>query len=84
VLLIINDKRLDILDEANICTVSFCTEPDLLNQWRGYTGSGTGYAIGFYSRGLKEIARDNACLLGKCIYEKATQEQIISDSLTTL
>ena len=28
-------EYLDNLAGANICTVSFCADPDLLNQWRG-------------------------------------------------
>jgi hypothetical protein len=71
--------HLDALSAANICSVSFCTDPDLLSQWRGYAGLGVGYAIGFHSNGLREIAQNNACRLGRCIYDQASQEQIISE-----
>jgi hypothetical protein len=71
--------HLDAISAANICSVSFCADPDLLSQWRGYAGLGMGYAIGFYSNGLLEIAQNNACCLGRCIYEQASQEQIINE-----
>jgi hypothetical protein len=71
--------HLDAIGAANICAVSFCTDPDLLSQWRGYAGLGMGYAIGFYSKGLSEIADKNSCRLGRCIYEQASQKQIINE-----
>jgi hypothetical protein len=72
-------NHLDAISPANICSVSFCTDPDLLSQWRGYTGLGVGYAIGFDPNGLREITQNNACSLGRCIYEKSLQEQIINE-----
>jgi hypothetical protein len=72
-------NHLDAISSANICSVSFCTDPDLLSQWRGYAGFSVGYAIGFDPNGLKEIAQNNACSLGRCIYEKSLQEQIINE-----
>jgi hypothetical protein len=71
--------HLDAVSTANICAVSFCTDPDLLSQWRGYAGGSVGYAIGFEPRGLSEIAQNNACRLGRCIYEQELQEQIINE-----
>ena len=78
-LLRLMSAHLDAISAANICSVSFCTDPDLLSQWRGYAGLGMGYAIGFYSNGLLEIAQNNACRLGRCSYEQASQEQIINE-----
>jgi Protein of unknown function (DUF2971) len=71
--------HLDAIGSANICSVSFCVDPDLLSQWRGYAGVGLGYAIGFEPNGLREIAQNNTCLLGRCIYEEALQEQIVNE-----
>jgi hypothetical protein len=28
------------ISHVNICSMSFCRNPDLLSQWRGYSGSG--------------------------------------------
>jgi hypothetical protein len=72
-------NHLDFISPVNICSVSFCTDPDLLSQWRGYAGLGMGYAVGFYSNGLFEMAQNNTCHLARCIYEQAAQEQIINE-----
>jgi Protein of unknown function (DUF2971) len=69
----------DTISAANICSVSFCTDSDLLSQWRGYAGLSVGYSIGFYTEGIVEIAQNNACRLARCIYEKTFQEQIINE-----
>lgn len=34
-------------DTYNTYNISFCGDGDLLSQWRGYGGFGTGYAVGF-------------------------------------
>jgi hypothetical protein len=72
-------EHLDAISAANICAVSFCTDPDLLSQWRGYASLGMGYAIGFHSNGLSEIAQNNACRLGPCLYARVFQERIINE-----
>jgi len=71
--------RLDGIANINICSVSFCRNPDLLSQWRGYSRSGSGYAIGFYSGALLETAKKHGCRLGRCIYDEETQIHIIDE-----
>jgi hypothetical protein len=71
--------NLDSISHTNICSVSFCRNPDLLSQWRGYSGSGGGYAIGFCSTALIEVADNNDCRLGRCIYDETTQITIIDE-----
>lgn len=63
----------------NIFSVSFCRYPDLLSQWRGYSGSGGGYTIGFCLSALMETARNHDCRLGRCIYDEVTQIGIIDE-----
>jgi hypothetical protein len=62
---------------VNICSVSFCRSHDLLSQWRGYSGGGVGYAIGFSSDAL--LAIGDGCRLRHCIYEKSDQIRIINE-----
>jgi hypothetical protein len=69
-------RRLDAIQYVNICASSFCCDRDLLSQWRGYSGSGAGYAIGFSSAGLSAVP---GCRLGPCIYEPSDQAQIINE-----
>jgi hypothetical protein len=41
-----------------VFTTSFSAEPDLLSQWRAYTGDGAGFAIGFVSATLSGLELD--------------------------
>lgn len=65
---------LSILDEidswqrVNICLVSFCTDGDLLSQWRGYGVSGSAYAIGFDLEKLVQSIRPHSFELHRCQY----------------
>jgi hypothetical protein len=72
-------NNLDHILYINICCVSFCRHPDLLSQWRGYSGLGGGYAIGFCLDAVMETARNHDCSLGRCIYDNATQISIIDE-----
>jgi hypothetical protein len=58
-------EALDNIPHVNVCSVSFCSDADLLSQWRGYSSSGVGYAIGFHSTALVEMARGHDCRLGR-------------------
>ncbi|HEX5325173.1 MAG TPA: DUF2971 domain-containing protein [Acetobacteraceae bacterium] len=59
----------------------FCSDPDLLSQWRGYSGANYGYAIGFRSSAIKKIIEnlsgDQNVAIGKCIYDAAIQLDIV-------
>jgi hypothetical protein len=63
---------------ANICSVSFCGNPDLLSQWRGYSGADCGFALGFRTLPLTRIAWRDGARLGHCIYEKQEQTSVVS------
>jgi len=72
---------LDIGD-INIFAVCFCEEGDLLSQWRGYAGGRQGYALGFDSDALIQIADRSEFTLGRCIYDPAVQHEIIEQAIT--
>lgn len=66
----------------------FCENDDLLNQWRVYSGSGGGFAIGLASSAI--IHRTNALngptqdfILRKVIYSEAQQKSLISEVIDT-
>jgi hypothetical protein len=64
-----------------ICATCFCEKGDQLSQWRGYSGSGYGYSLGFIPSQLKAVASDAGFVLGRCIYDPDLQRQIISEGL---
>lgn len=73
---LIIDDILSHFQWANIFTFSLSEENDLLSQWRGYTGSDSGYAIGFKVDILASISKSIDYELLKCIYCN-NYEQII-------
>jgi hypothetical protein len=72
-------EHLSAIGNINVCSVSFCRNPDLLSQWRGYSGSGAGYAIGFSTTALLQTAQNNHGRLGRCIYNESDQVKIVSE-----
>lgn len=64
----------NIQQDFYIC--SFCTDGDLLSQWRAYTDNGAGISLGLSVQHLSKIARDNGLHLIKCIYPEAEQDGI--------
>jgi hypothetical protein len=64
---------------VNLCVVCFCTNGDLLSQWRGYSGNGYGYSIAFYTHRLKEFASKSGFALRPCIYDKTIQKRIVEE-----
>ena len=55
----------------------FCARPDLLSQWRNYTGGGTGYAIEFNLRRLHEA--DPRFFIGRIEYEEVAQKKVLAE-----
>ena len=54
----------------------FCLseEPDLLSQWRAYSEQGSGYAVGFSSKGLKNLLEPSeGQYLVKVVYDQDAQ-----------
>jgi hypothetical protein len=46
-------------EQINICVTSFCTNGDLLSQWRGYGAPGLAYSIGFDHVALSETIKSH-------------------------
>ncbi len=57
----------------------FCSEGDLLSQWRGYSGGAYGYSLGFTSQGLVQMALASNFIFGSCIYNANLQNAIAQD-----
>src|SRR5262245_47129340 len=69
------------LVNVRIFCVSFCTNGDLLSQWRGYGDAGGGYALGFEPRflfGRPETERPPLRSLLRVIYNREHQERLVA------
>jgi hypothetical protein len=76
--------QLDSFRNTNICLASFCEDGDLLSQWRGYTNSGTGVALGFSGIALERINTSGWGMLLRCIYGTEQHVQVIHDLIKAL
>jgi hypothetical protein len=74
-------QSLDGLEDINIFAICFCEKPDLLSQWRGYSGGDCGYAIAFDSSALAKIADSERFSLGPCIYDQNVQNEIVREAI---
>lgn len=65
-------------EHINICVASFCTDGDLLSQWRGYGVPGSAYSIGFDTKKLVETVNSYSFELRCCQYydPEAYQQKI--------
>lgn len=81
-------NNLKMFDGVFECYIAcFCTEDDLLNQWRHYSGSG-GYALGFSTLELARPSVDSTApehdfLLREVIYDTTQQSSILEELLTS-
>lgn len=66
----------------DVYVVCFCTEGDLLSQWRGYGNNGAGYAIGFDTKRLVDI--NGAFEIRKAVYSVEKQKQILNGILQVI
>lgn len=69
------------IEDINLFAACFCEGPDLLSQWRGYAGGEHGYAIGFSTDVLIQVAERDRFTLGRCIYDPAIQRQIVEEAV---
>ena len=67
--------------ELDTFVTSFSKNGDLLSQWRAYSGSVPGYAIGFSSQILKEIAESQGFDLAPCRYDEEKIRKILQNLL---
>ncbi len=61
--------------ESYVC--SFSEDGDLLSQWRSYTKAGNGYAIGFDTAALRQLAKEQSFFLEQCRYDEPAQKELI-------
>jgi hypothetical protein len=74
-------QQLERVKEAPICAVSFCVDPDLLSQWRGYAGSPGSICLGFRSEALGSSAASISGALAACVYGREEQVKIIDEMI---
>jgi len=68
--------------QAYVC--SFSEDWNSLSQWRSYCRAGDGYAIGFDTKVLNELAfRQGFSPLKPCLYDEWPQKELIRSLLTT-
>jgi hypothetical protein len=75
------------LQNVRIFCACFCTEGDLLSQWRGYGDSGGGYALGFTPRllfGPTPQERPPLRSLFRVLYERKQQERWVERWCNTI
>jgi hypothetical protein len=54
-------KEITHIEERRISAICFCSNGDLLSQWRGYSGRSYGFSVGFNPESLKHFG---PCLSG--------------------
>jgi hypothetical protein len=70
-----------LIDKWPKYVVSFSEKPDLLSQWRGYCGSGSGICIGFNRKHLLRVDKAIGISLRQCEYRKTVQTKTIKTLL---
>lgn len=58
---------------------SLSEDGDLLSQWRGYGGAGSGYSIGFRRDALAEKADSGNYILAPCVYDEEQQRGLVDE-----
>lgn len=64
-------------ESMNVCVCSFSEEQDSLSQWRAYTDSSVGVAIGFSGSFIKSVVDVQKCYFAPCLYEESDQLALI-------
>lgn len=76
------DKLVQVLEtQGGVYVVCFCENGDLLSQWRGYGGAGSGYAIGLESKEIGQLDYSRVtqkAILRRVIYKPEEQEEILT------
>lgn len=74
--------EIDSIRAVNICVCSFSEVGDSLSQWRGYTGGGAGFSLGFSTQWLLHFASNAGFSLYPCVYNPEHQEFLINELIT--
>lgn len=71
------NEGIDGNESMNVCVCSFSEEKDSLSQWRAYTNSSAGFAIGFGGTFIKSVVEVNELYFAPCLYEKKEQIELL-------
>lgn len=71
--------QLGAFSETNVCVASFCSDGDLLSQWRAYGADAKGIALGFSGQYLSKLSNRGFLHTWKCVYERSDHALIISE-----
>jgi hypothetical protein len=63
---------------TDVCIASFSSLYDDLSQWRAYSGTGPGIALGFDPDDLAEAASMNLATLQRCTYDDSSQRDLLA------
>ena len=77
-------RQLDSFLNANICLASFCTEGDLLSQWRAYSAAANGVSLAFAGDFLRQLSQHEHFHIWKCLYRRDQHDQVIDDLIALL
>lgn len=71
----------DQIWEANrlVYTVSLSAKRDSVSEWKAYCPPGGGYAIGFPTEQLKNVAQEQGFYLAPCVYQHEDQYHLIDE-----
>jgi hypothetical protein len=70
-------EGLEGIESMNVCVCSFSEDRDSLSQWRAYSGTTSGFAIGFSGEMLAKVASTTSFHLARCIYDVTEQRTLI-------
>jgi Protein of unknown function (DUF2971) len=74
-------KRIELVADIHVFVASLSEAGDLLSQWRGYCGTGSGFSIGFSETVLHSVLSAQGFWLAPCLYQASDKAQIVTDLL---
>ena len=81
---LLNEMRKAADSAARRCYVmSFSEDEDSLLHWQAYCPNPGGYAIGFPSKHLSNLAREQGWYFVKCVYDHNEKYRIVSEIITS-
>jgi Protein of unknown function (DUF2971) len=72
-------KDRDFGRAVTVCAVSLSAEGDLLSQWRAYSRSTLGYAIGIRTSALQDFLANKPWRLARCRYTEADRDALLTE-----
>ena len=69
------------LENPNVYVCSFSEKDDSLSQWRAYSKNSVGISIGFKTKELEKLAKNQNFTLSKCVYFPQEQINLIDKAL---